>query len=135
MRGWSWRACSRRHPSFRLQLAVTDRWAGKRLGQQVAISGPAGELVCVGQEAGKARLGDLDLVFLATPAEASIEIAPRALDAGARVVDISGGFRLPASDYPPGTASSMPTRGCWQKRVLHARGDRHRSAAGGAAGV
>jgi N-acetyl-gamma-glutamyl-phosphate reductase len=89
-----------RHPSFRLKLAITDRWAGKRLGQQVALSGAAAELVCVGQEAGQARLGDVDLVFLATPAEASIEIAPRALDAGARVVDISGGFRLPASDYP-----------------------------------
>lgn len=36
----------------------------------------------------------LDLVFLATPAEVSMELAPAILDAGARVVDLSGAFRL-----------------------------------------
>ncbi|MES2964490.1 MAG: N-acetyl-gamma-glutamyl-phosphate reductase [Bdellovibrionota bacterium] len=33
-------------------------------------------------------------VFLATPAEVSLELAPRALKAGAHVVDLSGAFRL-----------------------------------------
>lgn len=36
----------------------------------------------------------LALVFLATPAEVSMELAPAMLDAGARVVDLSGAFRL-----------------------------------------
>ena len=36
----------------------------------------------------------LVVVFLATPAEASIELAPMILGAGARVVDLSGAFRL-----------------------------------------
>lgn len=36
----------------------------------------------------------LDLVFLATPPEASLELAPRMLEAGARVIDLSGAFRL-----------------------------------------
>src|SRR5271168_373714 len=36
----------------------------------------------------------LALVFLATPVEASMELAPRMLEAGARVVDLSGAFRL-----------------------------------------
>jgi N-acetyl-gamma-glutamyl-phosphate reductase len=36
----------------------------------------------------------LALVFLATPAEASMELAPGMLEAGARVVDLSGAFRL-----------------------------------------
>jgi N-acetyl-gamma-glutamyl-phosphate reductase len=36
----------------------------------------------------------LALVFLATPAEVSMELAPEMLDAGARVVDVSGAFRL-----------------------------------------
>ena len=34
------------------------------------------------------------LVFLATPAEVSLELAPAMLHAGARVVDLSGAFRL-----------------------------------------
>jgi N-acetyl-gamma-glutamyl-phosphate reductase len=86
-----------RHPRFSLERAITDRWAGKRLGDKVA---GAPDLVCLGQEAGLGQLDGLDVVFLCTPAEASIELAPRALAAGARVVDISGGFRLPAADYP-----------------------------------
>src|SRR5579871_93441 len=36
----------------------------------------------------------LDLVFLATPAEVSMDLAPAMLRAGARVVDLSGAFRL-----------------------------------------
>ncbi|MGA2273459.1 MAG: N-acetyl-gamma-glutamyl-phosphate reductase [Bryobacteraceae bacterium] len=36
----------------------------------------------------------LALVFLATPAEVSMDLAPAMLDAGARVIDLSGSFRL-----------------------------------------
>jgi N-acetyl-gamma-glutamyl-phosphate reductase len=36
----------------------------------------------------------LALVFLATPPEVSIELAPALLDAGTKVVDLSGAFRL-----------------------------------------
>jgi len=36
----------------------------------------------------------IDLVFLATPPEVSMDLAPAMLDAGARVVDLSGAFRL-----------------------------------------
>jgi len=36
----------------------------------------------------------LALVFLATPVEVSMELAPMMLDVGARVIDISGAFRL-----------------------------------------
>ena len=38
--------------------------------------------------------GRLDVVFLATPPEVSMELAPGMLNAGARVVDLSGAFRL-----------------------------------------
>ncbi len=40
------------------------------------------------------RAGDIGLVFLATPPEVSMELAPGLLDVGARVVDLSGAFRL-----------------------------------------
>src|SRR3989442_267381 len=75
-----------RHPRFALASVTTDRWAGKRLGRQIALAGDAAELVCLSQEEGQARFGALELVFLCTPPEASIALAPRALAAGARVV-------------------------------------------------
>jgi N-acetyl-gamma-glutamyl-phosphate reductase len=40
----------------------------------------------------------VELVFLATPVEVSMELAPEMLNAGARVVDISGAFRLRTED-------------------------------------
>jgi N-acetyl-gamma-glutamyl-phosphate reductase len=41
----------------------------------------------------------LTAVFLATPAEVSMELAPAMLDAGAVVVDLSGAFRLQTADH------------------------------------
>jgi N-acetyl-gamma-glutamyl-phosphate reductase len=40
------------------------------------------------------RESKLDFVFLATPPEVSMDLAPGFLDAGARVIDLSGAFRL-----------------------------------------
>jgi N-acetyl-gamma-glutamyl-phosphate reductase len=40
------------------------------------------------------RAEGLAAVFLATPADASMELAPWILDAGAKVIDLSGAFRL-----------------------------------------
>ena len=45
------------------------------------------------------RREHLDLVFLATPLEVSLELAPRMLDAGARVIDLSGAFRLATVEH------------------------------------
>ncbi len=39
-----------------------------------------------------------DVVFLATPAEVSLRLAPKILKAGKKVVDLSGAFRLKSSD-------------------------------------
>src|SRR6185503_9528021 len=36
----------------------------------------------------------LAVVFLATPAEVSIDLTPGLIDAGAKVIDLSGAFRL-----------------------------------------
>jgi N-acetyl-gamma-glutamyl-phosphate reductase len=47
------------------------------------------------------ELADAEVVFLATPNEVSAQLAPRLLKAGARVIDLSGAFRLgEASLYP-----------------------------------
>jgi N-acetyl-gamma-glutamyl-phosphate reductase len=89
-----------RHPGFSLSLATSDKWAGSRLGDRLALPGAAADVVCLPQVEGRKALGEVALIFLCTPPEVSIELAPQALEAGARVVDLSGGFRLAASDYP-----------------------------------
>jgi N-acetyl-gamma-glutamyl-phosphate reductase len=46
------------------------------------------------------RQAGLAVVLLATPPEASVELVPQVLEAGARVIDLSGAFRLAsAADY------------------------------------
>ena len=49
-----------------------------------------------------------DIVFLATPAEASLKLAPELLKRGAKVIDLSGAFRLKKSDYQKWYAFSHP---------------------------
>jgi len=88
------------HPAFVLTVVTTDKWQGKRLGQFVAVNGPAAELTCLSHAAGQASFASLDVVFFCTPAEASVTLAPVALAAGTRVVDLSGAFRLTAEEYP-----------------------------------
>jgi N-acetyl-gamma-glutamyl-phosphate reductase len=88
------------HPAFSLVAVTTDKWQGKRLGQFVAVSGNSATLTCVSHAAGQETFKTLDVIFFCTPAEASIGLAPVALAAGTRVVDLSGAFRLSAEDYP-----------------------------------
>jgi N-acetyl-gamma-glutamyl-phosphate reductase len=89
------------HPRLALALAVSDKWAGSTMGDHLALSGAGGALVVRPQkEATVAAFAGLDVVFLCTPAEASLALAPVALEAGARVVDLSGAFRLAANEYP-----------------------------------
>jgi N-acetyl-gamma-glutamyl-phosphate reductase len=59
-------------------------------------SGPlhSNDLRQIPATADAARAEKIEIVFLATPAEVSMELAPAMLDAGARVVDLSGAFRL-----------------------------------------
>ena len=47
-------------------------------------------------------LDECDLVFLATNDPESMQFAPQALDAGARVIDMSGAFRLPRRLFESG---------------------------------
>src|SRR5437879_950222 len=44
------------------------------------------------------RSEKIEIVCLATPAEVSMQFAPQMLDAGARVIDLSGAFRLRSAD-------------------------------------
>jgi N-acetyl-gamma-glutamyl-phosphate reductase len=91
-----------RHPSLAVVQAVSDKWAGAAIGERLPISGPTGKVKITPQaEATKpGAFSGIDLVFLCTPAEVSLTLAPGILEAGARVVDLSGAFRLEADEYP-----------------------------------
>jgi N-acetyl-gamma-glutamyl-phosphate reductase len=88
-----------RHPGVRLTALCSDRWSGERAGARLPLAGPAAELGYLPLAEGEKV--DAAVVFLATPAEVSAELAPRLLARGARVIDLSGAFRLadPAA-YP-----------------------------------
>ena len=45
------------------------------------------------------KSGNLNTVFLATPAEVSLELAPKLIRAGVNVIDLSGAFRLEENSY------------------------------------
>jgi N-acetyl-gamma-glutamyl-phosphate reductase len=89
-----------RHPSLTLAAAVSDKWAGDGVGDRLAVDGPAASVRIRRQAETSEAVAGVDLVFLCTPAEASLELVPRALEAGARVVDLSGAFRLAMNEYP-----------------------------------
>ncbi|MGC3996354.1 MAG: hypothetical protein QM767_01965 [Anaeromyxobacter sp.] len=89
-----------RHPHLRLTALLSDRRAGEKAGQRLALEGPAAALA-YGALAQAEEL-DAEVVFLATPAEVSAELAPKLLARGRRVIDLSGAFRLAdAAAYPP----------------------------------
>jgi N-acetyl-gamma-glutamyl-phosphate reductase len=88
------------HPNLSLALAVSDKWAGDTVGDRLPFAGPSATVRIRPQAEAAQAMAGLDLVFLCTPAEASLELAGQALEAKARVVDLSGAFRLAADDYP-----------------------------------
>ncbi len=88
-----------RHPRLVLRALYSDRWSGERAGDRLALEGAAATVAY--RPLAEAGADDAEIVFLATPAEVSAELAPRLLARGARVIDLSGAFRLadPAA-YP-----------------------------------
>lgn len=95
----------------RLELvaAYSDAFHDKRLGELVRASGAARELVVRPLRDVEHGADEADIVFLATPAEASVKLAPALLARNKRVVDLSGAFRLEdASAYPHWYAFEHP---------------------------
>ncbi len=77
------------HPNVELVFATSDSHVGKKLSDAFPC---AFDTPLVGHDA--APLDEVDVVFLALPHGASADYAKRALNAGARVVDLSADFRL-----------------------------------------
>lgn len=78
-----------RHPRAEPWLLEHRSDAGERPRPR-GYNGPP-RLPCAGKAVREAGLA---VVFLATPAEVSMELAPEMLEAGAKVIDLSGAFRL-----------------------------------------
>lgn len=80
------------HPRLKVTHASSDRAAGTPVSNLVPEADPA--LSFSRHDAVMEAVTDEAIVCLATPAETSAELAPRLLERGARVVDLSGAFRL-----------------------------------------
>jgi N-acetyl-gamma-glutamyl-phosphate reductase len=88
-----------RHPRLRLVSLFSDRWAAEAAGDRLPLPAPAAALRYLALA--DAPSLDAEIAFLATPAEVSLDLAPRLLARGVRVVDLSGAFRLEdATLYP-----------------------------------
>src|SRR4051812_1836867 len=89
------------HPRVELAFVTSDRWVGDAVERRTGLRGGAGALRYVSSSDSERLWRGCEAVLLATPAEASLELAPRVLEAGARVIDLSGAFRLrDAALYP-----------------------------------
>lgn len=78
------------HPGVELAVASSDRWVGESLAARVGVSSALRYLALDEAVVQAARC---DVVFLATPAEASLELVAK-LVAHTRVIDLSGAYRL-----------------------------------------
>ncbi len=78
--------------------ASSDRFAGQRVQDRLPQAPASLVLQSHKDVESQSRAGQVAL--LATPAPVSAELAPRLLSRGLKVVDLSGAFRLAATDYP-----------------------------------
>ncbi len=89
-----------RHPRLRPVALLSDRWAGEAAGDRIPLTGAAATLRY--GELAQAPAVEADVAFLATPAEVSLEVAPKLLARDVQVIDLSGAFRLEdAAAYKP----------------------------------
>jgi N-acetyl-gamma-glutamyl-phosphate reductase len=89
------------HPGVDVRFVASDRWEGVTVKARTGIGGAVGTLTYVPNAEALKSAGGCSAVLLATPAEASMQLAPALLERGVKVVDLSGAFRLsdPAA-YP-----------------------------------
>ena len=89
------------HPDVALRFVASERWEGEAVQARTGTGGAVGRLryVAVDRALGLAR--GTAVVLLATPTEVSLRLAPALLEAGVRVVDLSGAFRLRGAEAYP----------------------------------
>jgi N-acetyl-gamma-glutamyl-phosphate reductase len=90
------------HPRLTLAFATSDKLAGEAVATHLGV-GDAGDLRGLRFIPNGSALehGDAcDAVILATAADVSMRLLPALAERGKQVVDLSGAFRLDASEYP-----------------------------------
>lgn len=88
------------HPYVDLSFCTSDKWTGDHVGSRVGVPDPSHLKFVANARAVEASEG-CRVVFLATSAEVSLELAPKLLERGVSVIDLSGAFRLrDATLYP-----------------------------------
>lgn len=87
------------HPA-RVAGASSDQWAGSRVAEEVPAFYDDEGLRFTTHVETLAETKAGQVAFLATPAQTAAELTPTLLERGLRVVDLSGGHRLDAKDYP-----------------------------------
>jgi N-acetyl-gamma-glutamyl-phosphate reductase len=82
------------HPFAELRVAASDRWQGEPLERRTGLRGAVGRLKYAPQDRAAELARDCAAALLCTPTEASLDLAPKLVDAGLKVIDLSGAFRL-----------------------------------------
>lgn len=80
-----------RHPQVELGMVTSTKFAGRRVGDAF----PELRRVDLPFVPNDAPTDGCEVAFLAIPNKASLEVAPKLLARGMRVIDLSGVFRLP----------------------------------------
>jgi N-acetyl-gamma-glutamyl-phosphate reductase len=89
------------HPRAELRLLASDRWDGDTVAKHLGIPGRTGALKYSPVRGCEGLATECEAILLATPAEVSLDLVPKLASSGARIVDISGAFRLKnESAYP-----------------------------------
>ena len=82
------------HPNVQLVVLSSDRWQGDTVESRIGQAGSAAALRYTDQKSALAAAQGCAAALLCTPAEVSLELAPKLVAAGLKVVDLSGAFRL-----------------------------------------
>ncbi len=89
------------HPQAQLVACYATDPASFSLGRDLFVDGADGVPTLPMTALDSETLSsEVHTIFLATPAEVSLELAPKLIAKGVNVVDLSGAFRLAASEYP-----------------------------------
>src|SRR5438094_9503173 len=89
------------HPHVEIKLLGSDKWAGESAARRAGPPGAAGELKYAPQDRSAELARECAPGFLATPAEASLPLAPALLPAAVPGIDLSGALRLRAVGFSP----------------------------------
>jgi N-acetyl-gamma-glutamyl-phosphate reductase len=95
--GAAFAALAMRHPHLELAFVTSDKWVGEPVATRLGLRDCKLSFRSHADALGAAA--EVDVVVLATSAEQAVKLAP-AISTRARVVDMSGGFRLAAASYP-----------------------------------